>query len=211
MDICPAHSFLLGRPWIHGAGAVTSTLHKKLKYPVKGKIVNVCGEEEFMVSHLNLFKYVEMDVEFIKTPCQAFEVVSPMVAAAKATPDVPKVVKYVPRMASLKDARVVIEDGGCTIWGQLPDIPFKSDKCGFGFTAKSQKEVRCPHIGKPRLRISNHEVNALEDYDNDCDFDDWIYPTFGEGLNNWSAKYFIPISFNKEQLPFTFFIHSRTL
>ena len=38
MDIRPAYSFLLGRPWIHGAGAVTSTLHQKLKYPVKGKL-----------------------------------------------------------------------------------------------------------------------------------------------------------------------------
>ena len=41
--------------------------------------------------------------------------VSPMVAAAKAIPDVPKAVKDVPRMASLKDARVVIEDGSFTI------------------------------------------------------------------------------------------------
>ena len=36
MDICPSYSCLLGRPWIHGAGAVTSTLHQMLKYPIKG-------------------------------------------------------------------------------------------------------------------------------------------------------------------------------
>lgn len=29
MDINPAYSFLLGRPWIHTAGAITSTLHHK--------------------------------------------------------------------------------------------------------------------------------------------------------------------------------------
>ena len=51
MDIRPAYSCLLGRPWIHGAGVVTSTLHQKLKYPVKGKIFTKCGEEEYMVSH----------------------------------------------------------------------------------------------------------------------------------------------------------------
>ena len=55
IDIRPAYSCLLGRPWIHGAGAVTSILHQKLKYPVKGKIVTVCGEEEYMVNHLNSF------------------------------------------------------------------------------------------------------------------------------------------------------------
>ena len=73
MDIRPSYSCLLGRPWIHGAGAVMSTLHQMMKYPVKGRIVIVHGEEEYMVSHLNSFRYVEMDGEFIETPCQNFE------------------------------------------------------------------------------------------------------------------------------------------
>ena len=68
MDIRPSYPCLLGHPWIHEVGAVTSTLHQILKYPVKGKIVTVRGEEEYMVSHLNSFRYVEMDGEFIETP-----------------------------------------------------------------------------------------------------------------------------------------------
>ena len=52
MDIRPSYSCLLGRPWIHEVGAVTSTLHQMLKYPVKGKIVTMQGEEEYMVIHL---------------------------------------------------------------------------------------------------------------------------------------------------------------
>ena len=63
MDIRLSYSCLLGRPWIHKAGAVTSTIHQKLKYPVRGKIVTVQGEEEYMVSHLNSFRYIEMDGE----------------------------------------------------------------------------------------------------------------------------------------------------
>ena len=55
MDIRPNYFCLLGFPWIHGAGVVTFTLHHKLKYPVKGKIVTVYGEEEYMVKHLNSF------------------------------------------------------------------------------------------------------------------------------------------------------------
>ena len=43
MDIRPSYSCLLGRPWIHNAGAVTSTLHQMLKYPTKGKIIIVHG------------------------------------------------------------------------------------------------------------------------------------------------------------------------
>ena len=34
MDICPSYSCLLGRPWIHNAGAITYSLHQMLKYPV---------------------------------------------------------------------------------------------------------------------------------------------------------------------------------
>ena len=94
-------------------------------------------------------------------------------------------------MASLKDSRTMIEDGGCTIWGQLPDIPYKSDKFGLGFSSKAQKEVRCARAGGPPLRISNNEVNALEDTDSEGDLDDWIFPTTNSGCNNWKAKDFI--------------------
>ncbi|XP_050909836.1 uncharacterized protein LOC127123678 [Lathyrus oleraceus] len=39
MDIRPAYSYLLGRPWIHAAGVVTSTLHQKLKFVTYDKLV----------------------------------------------------------------------------------------------------------------------------------------------------------------------------
>ena len=41
MDIRPTYSCLLGFPWIHGADAVTSTLHQKLKYPANENIITV--------------------------------------------------------------------------------------------------------------------------------------------------------------------------
>ena len=102
MDIRPTYSCLLGRPWIHGEGAVTSTLHQKLKYLVKGKVVTVCGEKEYMVSHLNSFWYIEMDEEFIETPFQTFKVISP--DAVEYVSAIPKITKTPCKMASLKDA-----------------------------------------------------------------------------------------------------------
>ena len=45
-------------------------------------------------------------------------------------------------MASLKDARAVVKEGGCTNWGQLPDFTHKTDKFGLGFTTGTQKAVR---------------------------------------------------------------------
>ena len=54
-----------------------------LKYPVHGKIIIVHEEEEYMISHLNSFRYVELDGEFIETPFQHFEEVPQEVAVTK--------------------------------------------------------------------------------------------------------------------------------
>jgi len=45
MDIHPSYSMLLGRHWIHTAGAVTSSLHQCLKYIMNGMLVTVKAEE----------------------------------------------------------------------------------------------------------------------------------------------------------------------
>ena len=73
-----------------------------------------------MVSHLNSFKYVEMEGEFIQTPCQAFEFVPPMVATANFSSDVSKAGKVVPKMVSFIDASVAVEERSCDTWGATP-------------------------------------------------------------------------------------------
>ena len=104
MNIRPAYSCLLGRPWIHGSGAVASSLHQKLRYPTEGKIVTVCGEEEYIVSSVHTFRYVEMDGEFIETPCQSFETVK--VENALFAKEEEK-----PSIASYKQAAEVVKNG----------------------------------------------------------------------------------------------------
>ncbi|KAI5404630.1 hypothetical protein KIW84_051693 [Lathyrus oleraceus] len=186
MNIRPAYSCLLGRPWIHEASVVASSLHQKLKYPIEGKIVTVCGEEEYIVSSVQAFRYVEMDGEFFETPTQSFEMVHPPSPVLKPTPLVPKVIRAPPAMISLKDAQAVVENGGRTGWGQLINVPYKSDKSGLGFNSK---------------RMVKDQINAVEDADSDCDLDSWIFPTIGDGLNNWKAEDTIPISFSQESIP----------
>jgi hypothetical protein len=61
MDIQASYSCLLGRPWIHEAGAVTSTLHQKLKFVQNGKLVTVNGEEALLVSQLSSFSFIGAD------------------------------------------------------------------------------------------------------------------------------------------------------
>ena len=58
MDIIPAYSCLLGQPWIHEAGAVTSTLHQKLKSAREGKVVIINSEQALLISHFSSFSIV---------------------------------------------------------------------------------------------------------------------------------------------------------
>ncbi|XP_050919823.1 uncharacterized protein LOC127137400 [Lathyrus oleraceus] len=68
MDVVPAYSCLLGRPWIHEAGAITSTLHQKLKFVKNGQIVTVNGEQAMLISHLSSFSVIEVDETAVQTP-----------------------------------------------------------------------------------------------------------------------------------------------
>ena len=114
------------------------------------------------------------------------------------SPVAPEVTQAPPRMASLKDAQAAVEEGGSTIWGQLPDLPFKSDKTGLGFTIKGQKMIRHERAGQLPFRISQNGVHTIEDDDSDSDISKWIFPTLNNGLSNWKTEDVIPISFRQE-------------
>ncbi|GAV77030.1 hypothetical protein CFOL_v3_20502 [Cephalotus follicularis] len=49
MDIASSYTYLLGRPWIHSAGGVPSSLYQKLKFISGNKQVIISGEEELLV------------------------------------------------------------------------------------------------------------------------------------------------------------------
>ena len=143
-----------------------------------------------MVSHLNSFRYIEMDGEFIETPFQHFEEVFPIAAETTEASGPLK-------MASLKDARAVVQKGECADWGRLPDFTQKTDKLGLGFTSEGQRAMRKAKIGRPLVFIKSSGVNAVgEDHEVDeAEFNSWIYPTTEGGLNNWSAKDHTPVTF----------------
>ncbi|XP_074282937.1 uncharacterized protein LOC141607484 [Silene latifolia] len=41
IDVASSFNLLLGRPWIHAIGAVSSTLHRKIKIPFKGEVITI--------------------------------------------------------------------------------------------------------------------------------------------------------------------------
>jgi hypothetical protein len=129
MDIKPTYSCLLGRPWIHAAGAVTSTLHQKLKFITGDKMILVSGQEDIMVSQLSSFQYVEADEEAIEVPFQALEIASVATVGSKHSHSK----KAGLALSSWKDMREALEEGVLEGWGKLPNIIEKKDRFGLGY------------------------------------------------------------------------------
>ena len=107
MDICPYYTCLLGRPWIHMAGAITSTLHQRLKFIVQDKVIVIGGEEDVVINNVTSFRYVEVDGEVHETPFQALEIIFvdrvPTMLETTKKSGVP--------MVSLRDDKAIMEYG----------------------------------------------------------------------------------------------------
>ncbi|PKI47702.1 hypothetical protein CRG98_031906, partial [Punica granatum] len=60
LDIPNAFSLLLGRPWIHSARAIPSSLHQKVKFIVEEKIITVKGEEDYAIYKETAVPYISV-------------------------------------------------------------------------------------------------------------------------------------------------------
>ncbi|KAI5424164.1 hypothetical protein KIW84_030397 [Lathyrus oleraceus] len=121
MDIHPSYSCLLGRPWIHEAGAVTSTLHQKLKFVKNKKLVVVGGEKALLVSHLSYFSYIDAEDE-VGTPFQALSIAEP-------------IEKKSPSFASYRDAKLAIEYGAVAGLGKMIELEDNKSRAGIGYSS----------------------------------------------------------------------------
>ena len=45
VDAYSLYTAIVARPWLHTLGAVSSTLHQKIKYPSAGKIEEILGDQ----------------------------------------------------------------------------------------------------------------------------------------------------------------------
>ena len=39
------YTTIMGRPWLHSLGVVSSTLHQKMKYPSGGQVLEIVGSQ----------------------------------------------------------------------------------------------------------------------------------------------------------------------
>jgi hypothetical protein len=86
MDIHPSYSMLLGRPWIHASGAVTSSLHQCLKYIINGTLVKVKAEETLSMIRNVSVPYIEAK-DYKDGNLHAFEIVN-----TEWVPETPKII-----------------------------------------------------------------------------------------------------------------------
>ena len=45
VDAYSPYTAIVAKPWLHTLGAVSSTLHQKIKYPFRGKIEEILGDQ----------------------------------------------------------------------------------------------------------------------------------------------------------------------
>lgn len=121
MDVHPAYNCLLERPWIHEVGAVTSTIHQKMKFVKNGKLVIMGDEKAVLVSHLSSFSYIDVN-EDDGTSFQALSL------------DNIAVKKNGESMSSLKDAKFVVENGQSAEWGQVVELAEDKNRVSLGFS-----------------------------------------------------------------------------
>ena len=45
VDVFSPYTSIMGRPWLHSLGAISSTLHQKVKYPSRGQVLEIVGSQ----------------------------------------------------------------------------------------------------------------------------------------------------------------------
>ncbi|KAA3473596.1 hypothetical protein EPI10_023961 [Gossypium australe] len=93
MDIKPSYNCLLGRPWIHSAGAVPSSLHQKLKLVTDGRLVTIHEEEDIIATVTNDAPYVETNEEAIECSFRSLEFVNATFISEGSEVPVPRISK----------------------------------------------------------------------------------------------------------------------
>ncbi|KAL4319496.1 hypothetical protein GQ457_18G010710 [Hibiscus cannabinus] len=144
MDIKPTYSCLLGRPWIHAAGAVPSTLHQKLKFVIDGKLVTVQGEEDIIASIATNTPYIEMGEDAMECSFRSLELVSATFVEEN------KVIRR-PRLFGCAKMQVMLTLGrrahvgrgfGKELQGRLYPIYVKGNMDKFGLGYQSDRRER---------------------------------------------------------------------
>ncbi|XP_017644509.1 uncharacterized protein LOC108485176 [Gossypium arboreum] len=137
MDIKSSYNFLLGRPWIHSAGAVPSSLHQKLKLVSEGRLITIKAEEDIIATVSNNAPYLETDDEAIECSFRSLEFVNATFIAEGSKILVPKLSKTTRMSLQLTIGKGALPGKGLGrhLQGRIetPMLKDKRDCFGLGF------------------------------------------------------------------------------
>ncbi|XP_040951562.1 uncharacterized protein [Gossypium hirsutum] len=91
MDIKPSYNCLLGRPWIHSARVMPSSLHQKLKLVADGGLVTINAKEDIIATVTSSTPYVEANEEAIECSFRSLEFVNATFISEGNEVSVPKI------------------------------------------------------------------------------------------------------------------------
>ncbi|KAA3464082.1 reverse transcriptase [Gossypium australe] len=164
MDIKPSYNCLLGRPWIHPARAVPSSLHQKLKLVTENRLVTINAEEDIIATVTNEAPYLETNDETIECSFRSLEFVNATFILEGNEVPVPKMSKTT-RMGlqmmvgkgALPGKRLGIHlQGGV----QVSILKEKRDRFGLGFKPDSKqmkKEIEKKQERR-RARLNGEDI-----------------------------------------------------
>lgn len=171
---------------------MTSTLHQKLKFAVKDRLIIVSGEEDVLISHLSSFRYVEAGEGAIEVPFQALEIATAVHVGEKAP-----VSRSKPSFASAKSAKMTIVAGRPDGWGEIVQVAEKKDKFGLGFKPYQQAKAQVSQE-KSQRRIQevfhsggvvhDHHAYAIDEVSTAVSEDLVRRCAPDEELDNWKAE-----------------------
>ncbi|CAN1239913.1 hypothetical protein LINGRAPRIM_LOCUS2534 [Linum grandiflorum] len=160
MDINPAYSLLLGRPWLHTAGVVPSSLHQKLKFVIDGKLVEVFGEEDMLVSRAPNTPYIEAAEEALESAFQTFEVENISYVGDNQN------LRACIAQATLVSAKCLVKDLHYTEWQEALREPIQlkenKNRSGLGYTTKGD-DLRRIQLEKKRKRMSRFRGAEIDE------------------------------------------------
>ncbi|XP_052482948.1 uncharacterized protein LOC128036115 [Gossypium raimondii] len=165
MDIKPLYNCLLGRPWIHSAGAMPSSLHQKLKLVTEGRLITIDAEEDIIASVTSDAPYLGTDDEAIECSFRSLEFINatsviegkriPMPSMSRAT-------KMGLQMTIGKGAVPGRGLGRC-LQGRIeaPVVKDKQDHFGLGFkpNAKQRRKELEKRQERRKARLNGEEVD----------------------------------------------------
>ena len=189
MDIEPGYTMLLGRPWIHEAGAVPSTLHQRVKFIVEGKIITIKGEEELLMSKPVAIPYIDCAEDSF----QNLKVAEP----ERQTNSVNQVIVQMMHKNGFQKGKGL----GSQLQGIKHPIslPENLGKFGLGYETTERElsilpgEKKIPHIKEtfpaPAEIVVLEQVEAVNTLGNAKKISLLIYPSCKtEELNNWESE-----------------------